>query len=247
MLTRSSTPYLRRSDAATGSTRSLGGFRSSGTPTLAGPTDGHSTSHPRAVRSAHREQAQAGLRPAEAGEDHTAPCPLLVRRHRRPDTRVGPIGIPAAESDLQHRHPRRPHPQESLPREGRGNRQGHRPTIPNVDQVAALTQSMPEQYRAAVTLAAWGTLRRGEVLGLNREAVDLRSGTVLVVRSGAPPSPAVALWRLDVSDWRQDQAETGRTARAGLSARARATTANRNKVMLGSTLDGWWSVGTRIS
>ena len=41
--------------------------------------------------------------------------------------------------------------------------------IPNVDQVAALTQSMPEQYRAAVTLAAWGTLRRGEVLGLNRE------------------------------------------------------------------------------
>ena len=40
--------------------------------------------------------------------------------------------------------------------------------IPNVDQVAALTQSMPEQYRAAVTLAAWGTLRRGEVLGLKR-------------------------------------------------------------------------------
>ncbi len=55
--------------------------------------------------------------------------------------------------------------------------------IPNVDQVAALTQSMPEQYRAAVTLAAWGTLRRGEVLGLNREDVDLRAGTVLVERS----------------------------------------------------------------
>ncbi len=55
--------------------------------------------------------------------------------------------------------------------------------IPNVDQVAALMQSMPEQYRAAVTLAAWGTLRRGEVLGLNREDVDLRTGTVLVERS----------------------------------------------------------------
>jgi integrase len=55
--------------------------------------------------------------------------------------------------------------------------------IPNVDQVAALTQSMPEQYRAAVTLAAWGTLRRGEVLGLNREHIDLRAGTVLVERS----------------------------------------------------------------
>ena len=55
--------------------------------------------------------------------------------------------------------------------------------IPNVDQVAALAQSMPEQYRAAVTLAAWGTLRRGEVLGLNRQDIDLRAGTVLVERS----------------------------------------------------------------
>jgi integrase len=55
--------------------------------------------------------------------------------------------------------------------------------IPNVDQVAALTQSMPEQYRAAVTLAAWGTLRRGEVLGLNRSDVDLRAGTITVERS----------------------------------------------------------------
>jgi integrase len=55
--------------------------------------------------------------------------------------------------------------------------------IPNVDQVAALTQAMPEQYRAAVTLAAWGTLRRGEVLGLNRSDIDLRAGTVLVERS----------------------------------------------------------------
>jgi integrase len=55
--------------------------------------------------------------------------------------------------------------------------------IPNVDQVGALTRSMPEQYRAAVTLAAWGTLRRGEVLGLNRQDIDLRAGTVLVERS----------------------------------------------------------------
>lgn len=30
------------------------------------------------------------------------------------------------------------------------------------------TPSMPEQCRAAVTLATWGTLRRGEVLVLNR-------------------------------------------------------------------------------
>jgi integrase len=55
--------------------------------------------------------------------------------------------------------------------------------IPNVEQVAALTQSMPEQYRAAVILAAWGTLRRGEVLGLNRGDVDLAAGLVRVERS----------------------------------------------------------------
>jgi integrase len=55
--------------------------------------------------------------------------------------------------------------------------------IPNINQVAALTHSMPEQYRAAETLAAWGTLRRGEVLGLNREDIDLRAGTVRVERS----------------------------------------------------------------
>ena len=42
---------------------------------------------------------------------------------------------------------------------------------------------MPEQYRAAVTLADWGTLRREEVLGLNREDVDLRAGTIRVKRS----------------------------------------------------------------
>ncbi len=55
--------------------------------------------------------------------------------------------------------------------------------IPNVDQVAALTQWMPEQYRAAVIVAAWGTLRRGEVLGLERRDVDLVAGAVRVERT----------------------------------------------------------------
>ena len=55
--------------------------------------------------------------------------------------------------------------------------------IPNVDQVAALTESMPKQYQVAATLAAWGTLRRGEVLGLNRGDVDLVAGSVRVERS----------------------------------------------------------------
>ncbi len=55
--------------------------------------------------------------------------------------------------------------------------------IPDVNQVAALTQAMPEQYRAAVIVAAWGTLRRGEVLGLERRDVDLVAGTVRVERT----------------------------------------------------------------
>ena len=55
--------------------------------------------------------------------------------------------------------------------------------IPDVNQVAALTQAVPEQYRAAVIVAAWGTLRRGEVLGLERRDVDLVAGTVRVERT----------------------------------------------------------------
>ncbi len=42
---------------------------------------------------------------------------------------------------------------------------------------------MPAQYRGAVTLAAWGVLRRGELLGLHRNDADLRAGTVRVERS----------------------------------------------------------------
>jgi integrase len=56
-------------------------------------------------------------------------------------------------------------------------------TVLTVAQVAALTQAMPEQYRAAVILAAWGTLRRGEVLGLMRKDVDFVSGSVRVERA----------------------------------------------------------------
>ncbi len=58
--------------------------------------------------------------------------------------------------------------------------------IPDVNQVAVLTQAMPEQYRAAVIVAAWGTLRRGEVLGLERRDVDLVAGTVRVEAPRVP-------------------------------------------------------------
>lgn len=41
-----------------------------------------------------------------------------------------------------------------------------------VAEVHALTEAMPEHLRAAIMLAAWGGLRRGEVLGLRRRDVD---------------------------------------------------------------------------
>jgi integrase len=55
--------------------------------------------------------------------------------------------------------------------------------IPTVGQVEVLMNAMPAQLRAAVVLAAWGILRRGEVLGLRRGDIDLEAGTVRVERS----------------------------------------------------------------
>jgi hypothetical protein len=41
---------------------------------------------------------------------------------------------------------------------GAGTDRSAERTVPTVEQVALLTLAMPEQYRAAVVLAAWGTL-----------------------------------------------------------------------------------------
>jgi integrase len=50
-------------------------------------------------------------------------------------------------------------------------------------QVAALIEAITPRYRAAVLLAAWCGLRRGEVLGLHPADVDLTAATVTVRRS----------------------------------------------------------------
>src|SRR5947208_3164526 len=58
-----------------------------------------------------------------------------------------------------------------------------RPTATPV-QIVALVDAITPRYRAAVLIAAWGGLRRGEiVVGLHREDVDLAAGTVRVRRS----------------------------------------------------------------
>src|SRR5262249_5577947 len=50
-------------------------------------------------------------------------------------------------------------------------------------QVASLIEAITPRYRAAILLAAWCGLRRGEVLGLLPQDVDLEVGTVTVRRN----------------------------------------------------------------
>jgi integrase len=44
--------------------------------------------------------------------------------------------------------------------------------VPTIAEVQALAQEIPENLRIAVTLAAWGALRRGEILALRRRDID---------------------------------------------------------------------------
>ena len=53
---------------------------------------------------------------------------------------------------------------------------------PTLEQVQALTAAMPERYRVAVVLAAWGTLRISEILALQRRDIDLVAGSVSVTK-----------------------------------------------------------------
>ncbi|HET6951219.1 MAG TPA: hypothetical protein VFI47_12635, partial [Acidimicrobiales bacterium] len=56
-------------------------------------------------------------------------------------------------------------------------------TVASPAEVVALVEAITPRHRAAVLLAAWCGLRRGEVLGLFREDVDVQQGTVTVRRN----------------------------------------------------------------
>lgn len=64
-----------------------------------------------------------------------------------------------------------------------GSPRAERRPVATPSQIQALVDAIDPQYRAAVLLAAWGGLRRGEILGLYREDVDLDAGTVTVRRT----------------------------------------------------------------
>jgi integrase len=51
------------------------------------------------------------------------------------------------------------------------------------DEIAALIEAINPRYRAAVALAAWAGLRRGEILGLRRDDIDPTIHTVTVRRT----------------------------------------------------------------
>ncbi|MGY2876467.1 integrase [Marmoricola sp. URHA0025 HA25] len=66
---------------------------------------------------------------------------------------------------------------------GAGTTRAKRRTVASPMQVAALVNEVPGPYKAAVILAAWGGLRRGEILALRRADLDLEAGTVSVHRN----------------------------------------------------------------
>jgi integrase len=66
---------------------------------------------------------------------------------------------------------------------GAGTERAKERPIASPRQVAELVKAITPRYRAAVLLAAWCGLRRGEIISLHREDFDLDAGTVTVRRN----------------------------------------------------------------
>jgi integrase len=57
--------------------------------------------------------------------------------------------------------------------------------VASLEQLRVMVEAMPQEWRAAVLLAAWCSLRSGELLELRRKDVDLVQGTIRVRRAVA--------------------------------------------------------------
>jgi integrase len=66
---------------------------------------------------------------------------------------------------------------------GAGSDRARERKVASLDELAALVEAITPRYRAAVLLAAWCGLRRGEVLGLHLSDIDLEAGVVTVRRN----------------------------------------------------------------
>ncbi len=65
-------------------------------------------------------------------------------------------------------------------------RSAERP-VASIAELVAAAAAAPEHHRAALLLVAWCSLRRGEVLGLQRGDVDLLHGSVRIERAWSAP------------------------------------------------------------
>lgn len=83
---------------------------------------------------------------------------------------------------------------------GAGNvRSSHRTEPATLDQLAAITDAMPDRYQLMVMLAAWCAFRFGELTELRRKDVDVVAGVIRVrrgvtwVTGGDPDRPEVSV------------------------------------------------------
>lgn len=110
----------------------------------------------------------AKVTPSSIGQWHSALVAIKPAAAANAYRLLREIFNSAVRDDLLLRSPCR------VPRGG-ADRAVERPML-TLAEVKALADAMPENLRTAVILAAWGGLRRGEVLGLRRRDVDsLRS------------------------------------------------------------------------
>ena len=100
---------------------------------------------------------------------------------RRPDVNHAGLQVPARCPE--YGCPGRRYGRNPCQIPGAGSDRAKERPVASPAEVVALVEAITPRYRAAVLLAAWCGLRRGEVLGLRRDDVDLRAGTVTVRRN----------------------------------------------------------------
>jgi integrase len=67
--------------------------------------------------------------------------------------------------------------------DGAGSEHAAERPLASIAEVDALAEAMPERLRLVVLLATWCQLRRGEILGLRRQDIDLMHATIQIEQS----------------------------------------------------------------
>ena len=174
---------------------------------------------PRAGEVLLREYAEGWLaQHTSLRETSRAEYRHLLSRHICPvlgDTPIGrltPGAVRAWHSELYGRHPATASAAYRLLRavlntavaderivrnpcqvRGAGSAASPERPVASIAEVQAAAGAMPERLRLAVLLAAWCQLRRGEVLGLQRQDLDLLHGSLRIERARVVTSDGRAL------------------------------------------------------